>query len=136
MVSKLQSTKNGLLKMRLKILNYQIKEQKKNGVIFSFNGDGNKNMKTYIVNPPYKEWWITKSVSLKLTFPTIDLGIKNNPDDMFEPYKFNDIPKWIGFKLKCDTDVSFESYEYGRIWTFKILGLGIVLAKYIGYIHE
>ena len=90
-------------------------------------------MKTYIANPPYKEWWLARNVSLRLTFPTVDLGIKNNPHDLFE---FNDNPKWMGFKLNCDTNISFESYDYGRIWTFKVLGLGIVLSKYIGYVNE
>ena len=90
-------------------------------------------MKMHIANPPYKEWWLTRSVSLRFTFPTIDLGLKNNPEDLFE---FNDTPKWAGFKLNCDTNISFESYDYGRIWTCKILGLGLVLTKYIGYAYE
>jgi hypothetical protein len=78
-------------------------------------------MKFGIQIPAFKDWWFGKSKdwAIGVILPATSLGYIDDYDD-----------KWFGFKLKLKTDISFESYEYGKIFTFAIFGLGFTISKY------
>jgi len=42
---------------------------------------------------------------------------------------YNNDEKWIGFKIGLETDVYFERYDYGWVFSFVILGIGIIINK-------
>jgi hypothetical protein len=75
-----------------------------------------------------RDWWLGKSKdwSIAILLPAISFGY-HTPNDSI----YNDIDsKWFGFKLKLTSDISFESYEYGKIFTFCILGCGFRISRY------
>lgn len=69
----------------------------------------------------WKERWFGKgnNYSIKVSLPTIALGYIDN-------YEI----KWFGFKFNLKTDISFESYEYGKTISLIILGFGIKINKF------
>ena len=82
-------------------------------------------MKFGIQIPAFKDWWFGKNKdwAIGVILPATSLGL-------IEFYDEDDDAKWFGFKLKLKTDISFESYEYGKIFTFAIFGLGFTISKY------
>jgi len=69
----------------------------------------------------WKERWFGKgnNYTIKVSLPTIALGYIKNYD-----------VKWFGFKFNLRTDISFESYEYGKIFSLIIFGFGIKVSKF------
>ena len=59
------------------------------------------------------------NLEINVCLPTISLGYKKEDDD-----------KWLGFKFNLRTDISFESYEYGKIFTLIFLGFGFKISKF------
>jgi len=59
------------------------------------------------------------NLEIKVFLPTISLGINNDYDD-----------KWFGIKFSLRTDISFESYEYGKIFTLILFGFGVKVSKF------
>ena len=83
-------------------------------------------MKFGIQIPQSREWWLGKSNdwSIGVILPATSLGYIEYMDSW-------DIDtKWFGFKLNLLTNISLESYEYGKIFTFAILGLGFRISKF------
>ncbi|NBP55936.1 hypothetical protein EBU71_05265 [bacterium] len=83
-------------------------------------------MKFGIQIPQSREWWLGKSNdwSIGVILPATSLGYIEYMDNW-------DIDtKWFGFKLNLMTNISLESYEYGKIFTFAILGLGFRISKF------
>ena len=83
-------------------------------------------MKFGIQIPQSREWWLGKSNdwSIGVILPATSLGYIEYMDNW-------DIDtKWFGFKLNLMTNISLESYEYGKIFTFAIFGLGFRISKF------
>jgi len=82
-------------------------------------------MKFGIQIPQNREWWLGKSKdwSISVILPATSLGL-------IEFYDEDDDAKWFGFKLNLMTNISFESYEYGKIFTFALFGLGFRVSKF------
>jgi len=59
------------------------------------------------------------NLEIRVTLPTISLGYKKEDDD-----------KWFGFKFNLRTDISFESYEYGKIFSLILFGFGLKVSKF------
>ena len=88
-------------------------------------------MKFGIQIPQSREWWLGKSEdwSTGVILPATSLGYVEYLD-MLPESSFDYDSKWVGFKLNLLTNISLESYEYGKIFTFAILGLGFRISKY------
>ena len=69
------------------------------------------------------------NLEISVFLPNISLGYIEYVD-MLPESNWDDDSKWFGFKLNLMTNISFESYEYGKIFTFAILGLGFRISKY------
>ena len=65
--------------------------------------------------------WFGRENNVEINFylPTIFLGYRKDDDD-----------NWFGFKLNLKSDISFHSYEYGKIFSLIILGFGVKLSKF------
>ena len=83
-------------------------------------------MKFGIQIPQSREWWLGKSKdwTIGVILPATSLGYIEYMDN------WEIDTKWFGFKLNLMTNISLESYEYGKIFTFAILGLGFRISKY------
>lgn len=62
--------------------------------------------------------WIGR-FTVKIHFPNIKIGHFTNLDN----------EKWVGIKLEFNTDIHFDSYDYGYVISFIILGFGISINK-------
>lgn len=78
-------------------------------------------MKFGIQIPLSRDWWLGKRTTIGVILPATSLGLIDFYDDD---------SKWFGFKLNLMTNISFESYEYGKIFTFCILGCGFRISRY------
>ena len=78
-----------------------------------------------------REWWLGKSKdwTIGVILPATTLGYFEYVD-MLPESNWDDDSKWFGFKLNLMTNISFESYDYGKIFTFAILGLGFRISKF------
>ena len=85
-------------------------------------------MKFGIYIPQSKEWWLGKQTTIGVILPATILGYSEYTDRLV--VSWDDDSKWFGFKLNLMTNISFESYEYGKIFTFAILGLGFRITRY------
>lgn len=86
-------------------------------------------MKFGIQIPSYRGWRVGKNIDIDIILPATNLGYFEYVN-MLSESSFDDDSKWIGFKLNLMTNISFETYDYGKIFTFAILGLGFRIAKY------
>jgi len=86
-------------------------------------------MKFGIQIPSYRGWRLGKNIDIDIILPATNLGYFEYVN-MLSESSFDDDSKWIGFKLNLMTNISFETYDYGKIFTFAILGLGFRIAKY------
>lgn len=91
-------------------------------------------MKFGIQIPQSREWWLGKSKdwTIGVILPATNLGYMEYGEEFQSHFLSSwDIDsKWIGFKLNLLTNISLESYEYGKIFTFAIFGLGFRISKY------
>jgi hypothetical protein len=87
-------------------------------------------MKLGIQIPFSKGWKVGKNITIDILLPATTLGYFEYVD-MLPESNWDDDSKWFGFKLNLMTNISFESYDYGKIFTFGILGLGFRISKYI-----
>lgn len=86
-------------------------------------------MKFGIQIPSYRGWRLGKNIDIDIILPATNLGYFEYVN-MLSESSFDDDSKWIGFKLNLMTNISFETYDYGKIFTFAILGLGFRIGKY------
>jgi len=86
-------------------------------------------MKFGIQIPSYRGWRVGKNIDIDIILPATNLGYFEYVN-MLSESSFDDDSKWIGFKLNLMTNISFETYDYGKIFTFAILGLGFRIGKY------
>lgn len=86
-------------------------------------------MKFGIQIPLSRGWRLGKNIDIEIILPATNLGYFEYLDMLPESSWDND-SKWIGFKLNLMTNISFETYDYGKIFTFAILGLGFRISKY------
>ena len=63
--------------------------------------------------------WIGRYI-VKIHIPNIKIGFIQ---DKFE------CEKWVGIKAEFTTDIHFESYDYGFVFSFVLLGLGISINR-------
>jgi len=85
-------------------------------------------MKFGIYIPQSREWWLGKQTTIGVILPATTLGYCEYTDRFTASWE--DDSNWYGFKLNLMTNISFESYEYGKIFTFAILGLGFRITRY------
>lgn len=69
------------------------------------------------------------NLEIRFTLPTISLGYIGYTD-MLPESNWQDDSKWFGFKFNLRTDISFESYEYGKIFTLILFGFGVKVSKF------
>jgi hypothetical protein len=60
-----------------------------------------------------------KNLEIKIFLPTITFGINNDYEN-----------KWYGFVFNLKTDISFESYEYGKIFSLILFGFGVKVSEF------
>ena len=86
-------------------------------------------MKFGIQIPSNRGWRLGNNIDVDIILPATNLGYFEYVN-MLSESSFDDDSKWIGFKLNLMTNISFETYDYGKIFTFAILGLGFRIGKY------
>lgn len=86
-------------------------------------------MKFGIQIPSYIGWRVGKNIDIDIILPATTFGYFEYIN-MLSESSWDDDSKWIGFKLSLTTNISFETYDYGKIFTFAILGLGFRIGKY------
>lgn len=64
-----------------------------------------------------------KKYFISLYVPHIKLGLFADKD--------NDDSKWFGLRLNIKNEISFEVYDYGKVFTFIICGIGLNITKTI-----
>ena len=71
------------------------------------------------------DWCISRwfgrrnNLEIKIFLPTITFGINNDYES-----------KWCGFVFNLKTDISFESYEYGKILSLILFGFGVKVSEF------
>lgn len=86
-------------------------------------------MKFGIQIPYSRGWCVGNRMTIDILLPATSLGYIEYMDRLPEA-NWEDDSQWFGFKLNLMTNISFESYDYGKIFTFAILGLGFRISKY------
>ena len=86
-------------------------------------------MKFGIQIPYSRGWCVGNNITIDILLPATSLGYIEYMDRLPEA-NWEDDSKWIGFKLNLMTNISFETYDYGKIFTFAILGLGFRISKF------
>lgn len=62
--------------------------------------------------------WVGK-YTVKIHFPNIKIGFFKNYED----------ERWVGVKVEFNSDIHFNSYDYGYVFSIVILGFGISINK-------